>query len=171
MVKTVELRVENIFQSQYKLFLLWRLPFLSTYCVMTLKYFLNNYRELARELKSRPKKLKSRSNSNAGTLKKQKLLKVYSNTAYTICSGDWTWGSIQKSSHGVQINWLIISENKLLIFQTFAGIRKSDYQWRWFGVALNILVLIRIIKYRHLNISKINQFTSEELIFILRLLK
>lgn len=38
--------------------------------------YTNSTRELARELKSRPKKLKSRSSSNAGTLKKQKLLKV-----------------------------------------------------------------------------------------------
>ena len=66
---------------------------------------------------------------------------------------------------------MIISDNKLLIFQTFAGIRKSDYQWRWIGVALNIFVLIRTIKYRHLNISKINQLPSGDLIFILRLLK
>merc|ERR1711974_508952 len=39
-------------------------------------YFYREFiRELARELKSRPRKLKSKSGSNAGTLKKQKLLK------------------------------------------------------------------------------------------------
>jgi len=39
-------------------------------------YFYREFiRELARELKTRPKKLKSRANSNAGTLKKQKSIK------------------------------------------------------------------------------------------------
>ena len=49
---------------------------LSGNSLISFRYTNESLRELARELKSKPKKSKSRSNSNAGTLKKQKLLKV-----------------------------------------------------------------------------------------------